>query len=777
MKKIFVGFLFSVSCLLSAGLLFAETPAADVAPTSMATKQVKLIEIKGNKTISTPVILTKIKTKVGQDYLANVISDDIKRLYNTGYFSDVSIDREDYKGGFKVIFLLTEKSIIEKMSFNKTRFIKERKIRTAIKSKEGDFSDERTLREDLKSITELYKKEGFALSSVDYKIAVDPATNKSKINFIVNEGKRTRIFKIFVKGNKSYKYGRIIKLIKTRAKSLFFNPGFYKKEILDEDMERIVSFYNNEGFLDAKASYSVANAPKSWLNITIVIDEGKKYFVGKVTIKGNEVLSEKELFADLKDIKPSKVFSKQRLENELSNIRSVYFDKGYIFADAIQATSLDPQTGKVDVVFSIQEGIVAYVDKIKIKGNIKTKDIVVRRELRIKPGDRFDGAKLRRSRERLRNLGFFEDIGYDIEPSAKGEPNKRDLVVQVKETKTGEFSFGGGYSTVDQIVGFVEIEQKNFDWRNWPTFTGAGQDLKVHFEMGSLSNNMYISFTEPWVYDYPVSFGFDGFKTEHKREQDVGYGYDDKRVGGDLRLGREFSDFLRGDMIYSLEDITISNIDDSASNELRKEAGTNTISKLGAGLSYDKRDNVDDPTRGYFLNGFAETAGGPLLGDKNFNRFTVKGSVDFPLPYNAVLEFRGQSGWVSPFGDSDEVPIYERFFAGGAYTIRGYKERMVGPVDPASNDPLGGNAMAVANIEYTIPIMEYIRAAGFFDTGNVWSKVGDWGKGGFKSGFGLGLRIKTPIGPIRLDYGIPLNKEPDEDKKTGKFYFSMSHGF
>ncbi|MDP3143301.1 MAG: outer membrane protein assembly factor, partial [Candidatus Omnitrophota bacterium] len=212
-------------------------------------------------------------------------------------------------------------------------------------------------------------------------------------------------------------------------------------------------------------------------------------------------------------------------------------------------------------------------------------------------------------------------------------------------------------------------------------------------------------------------------------------------------------------------------------SELKKEIGKNTVSKLGGGLTYDTRDNVNDPTTGYLLSGFVEGAGGLFSGDKNFNRITTKGSYDIPLLFNSVLEFRGQAGWVSAFGDSSEVPIYERFFAGGAYTIRGYNERKVGPVDPSSNDPLGGNSMLVGNIEYTIPLMDFIRAAGFFDSGNVWSKAGDFGKGGLKSGMGLGLRIKTPIGPIRLDYGIPLNNEPGEDRKAGKFYFSMSKSF
>lgn len=775
MKKSCRGLFFCLAVLSAANFLYAQNPAGSPSLKENP-KLVKAIEIKGNRTIGTAVILSKIKTRIGQEYLQNVISEDIKRLYNTGYFSDVNIDREDYQGGFKVIFVLTEKPIIEKINFSKTRFIRDRKLRMTVTSKEGAFLDEKVIKDDLRAIEELYRKEGFSLASVDYTAEIDAASGKAKLNFAIEEGRRTRITKILISGNQSFKYGRIIKLIKTRARSLF-NAGFYKKEILDEDMERIVAFYNNEGFLDALAGYEVDDSKKNRLYVRINITEGKRYYVGKVVLSGSTVFSDNEIMAQIKETKPAKVFARQRLEADVDSIRSLYFDKGYIFADIKPDTLLDPESGKVDVALAIDEGVLAYVNKIRVRGNAKTKDIVIRRELRIKPGDRFDGNKLRRSQERLRNLGFFEEISYDVEMPERPSEDKRDLVVEVKESKTGEFSFGGGYSTVDQLVGFIQLEQKNFDWKNFPTFTGAGQDIKLHLEAGTLKQNAYLSFTEPWLFDYPVSFGFDAFRTEHKRDENVGYGYDDKRVGGDLRLGKEFSDYLKGNAIYSLEDVTISNIDDAASSELKKEVGTNTISKLGLGLTYDTRDNIFDPTRGYMLNGLLEGAGGPLSGDKNFSRYTFKGSLDIPLSFKSVLEFRGQAGFAEAFGGSDEVPIYERYFAGGAYTIRGYNERKVGPADPASNDPIGGNSMLVANIELTIPLMDFIRVAGFFDTGNVWEKAGDFGSGGFKSGLGFGLRVKTPIGPIRLDYGFPLNDEPGEDEKKGKFYFSMSNNF
>jgi outer membrane protein insertion porin family len=351
-------------------------------------------------------------------------------------------------------------------------------------------------------------------------------------------------------------------------------------------------------------------------------------------------------------------------------------------------------------------------------------------------------------------------------------------VVDVKEAKTGAFSFGGGYSTVDQFIGFVEVEQKNFDWRNWPYFTGAGQDLKLRASFGTLTQDFDLSFTEPWVFDYPVSFGFDGYRRTRDREEDVGYGYDQRITGGDLRLGRELTDYLRTDLTYRLDRIEITNISEDATFDLNREEGKNNISSIEPSLTFDSRDNVFIPTKGNLITSSWQYAGGPLAGDKDFWKFYARASHYIPLFRGSVLEFRGRVGLADPYGDSPVVPIYERFFAGGANTIRGYHERKIGPIDSVSKDPLGGESTVIGNLEYTYPIWSFLRLAAFYDTGNVWKKIDDIDFGDLKSGIGFGVRLKTPMGPVLVDYGIPLDKEPGEDKKGGgQFHFSMSHGF
>ena len=540
-------------------------------------------------------------------------------------------------------------------------------------------------------------------------------------------------------------------------------------------MERVLSFYEQNGFIDATADYATRELPKGFLDINISINEGKQYMVGHIVVGGNSVAAEDDILEAMENIKKDTVFSREKLSVDIARIRALYFDRGYIFADVKDTTSLDPATGMVDIKLDVAEGGLAYVGKIKIQGNARTRDIVIRRELRVNPGERFDGEKLKRSKERLNNLGYFEDVGFDIEDTDQSD--RKDLVVQVKEAKTGSFSFGGGFSTVDKVIGFVEIEQKNFDFANWPAFTGGGQNLKLRAETGSTRNNLLLSFTEPWLFDYPVSVGFDAFRTERDRAQDVGYAYSEKRAGGNIRLGKEFSEYLSGRLAFRREAVTIQDLESNVSADLLAEEGTNTVSAVGTSLIRDSTDSAFNPTKGLVVRGDIDVAGGPLAGDKDFYRTQLTSSYYIPLKFKSVLEFSGRVGFVDAYGDSEKVPIFERFFAGGAQSIRGYDERTVGPLDSNTNDPIGGESLFVGNIEYTIPLIDFVKLAAFFDVGNVWAKTEDFASGDLKSGTGVGMRVKTPIGPINLDYGYPLNDEPGQGGRSGKFYFSVSRGF
>ncbi|MFH1199399.1 MAG: outer membrane protein assembly factor BamA [Candidatus Omnitrophota bacterium] len=760
-----------------APVLSAVAPATEESPKS--NKQITAIEIKGNKSISTNTIVSKMKARIGATYQEVVISEDLRRLYALGYFSDVKIDTEDYKGGLKVFVTVEERPTISKITFSGILRLpaKDERLKDSLKSKEGQYLDYPSLTEDCRTIQKMYEKIGYSDATVEPKVDITRENNKATVLFAVAENKKVIIRKIIIDGNKVFSDQRILKLLKTKS-AWFFNAGVLKEDVLAEDIDRIKAFYNKEGFSDVMVDYNVSVDPKkaNWLYVNIKIDEGKRYRVGTIIIAGNSVMKEKDILVKISDCSSGKVFSQDGMKRDIASIQGMYFDKGYISVQVNEAASVNNETSRVDITYNIIENEIAYVDKIKVRGNIKTRDIVIRRELRINPGDRFDGEKLRRSKERLQNLGFFEEVGYDTEDT--DVTDKKNLLVDVKETKTGTFSFGGGYSTVDQFVGFLEIEQKNFDWKNWPYFTGAGQDLKVRAAIGSVSNDFNLSFTEPWMFDYPVSFGFDGYRTTHQKDTSVGYGYEQGVTGGDLRLGKEFSDYVRGSAVYRYDKIDIKDVDSSASADLQSQKGQTGISSLTFGLGFDSRNNVFSTTSGDVLSGSLQLAGGPLMGDRDFAKFTGLASHYIPWFRGSNFLLQGRLGLGAPYDDTTSIPIYERFFAGGAYTVRGYHERKLGPVDSSSGDPLGGNALLVGNFEYDYPLFDFLKGALFWDLGNVWGKVSDMSRVKLYSGVGLGVRMKTPIGPITLDYGIPMNKEPGESERgDGKFHFSASHGF
>jgi len=770
-----------ISIILAIGFLTASIlnciPAACEEET--AQKIIKYVDVKNNKTVSGATILSKLKTKKGDAFSQKVVDEDIKRLYLLGFFSDVSVSVEGVQEGVGVVFTVTEKAPLAKVFFIGNKVFDSRRLEGVVESKLNEFADERKLKKDADNIKDLYEKKGYPWVEVTYKVEVDETNSSSKAIFTINEGARAVVKKIDLIGNTAFSDKRIAKIMKSRTAG-FFRSGVYKKEVLEDDMERIKNLYKQAGYLDVKPTHELVfqeKARKKWIEVAVRIEEGRKYVTGAIKVSGNIVFSEEELKALLK-MKPGDTFTEEGLHTDVGNVQEYYFDKGYITARVRPDTLLNMETDRVDITYTLIEGEVAYVNKINIRGNIKTKDVVIRRELKIAPGERYDGTKLKRSKERLYNLGYFEDITFDTEETA--EPDKRDMVVDVKETKTGEFSFGGGFSSIDKLIGFVEIEQRNFDIWNFPTFTGDGQDIKLKGEFGSTRKNYLLSWTEPWIFDKPLSFGFDLYASEHDKSGSTGYAYDEKRAGGDIRFGKEFNEVLRGDLTYKIETVDISDLDSNVSQALKDEEGKNTISSAMFQLTNDTTDNKFNPIKGSILVGSIEVAGGPFGGDKDFAKFFNSISHYSSIgPF--VLELKLRDGVVSTYGGNNgAVPVYERFFAGGTYTIRGFKERDIGPKDQ-SGDAIGGGTLAIANAELTFSIIENLKGAFFVDAGNVWHvpdsrPKGGISPGGIKVGVGIGVRIKTPIGPVKLDYGFPVN--PSEDQShTGRIHFSMSRGF
>ena len=734
--------------------------------------QVAAVEVEGNKIVSTTTILTKIKTRPGDALVQATVDEDIKRLYGTGFFTDVSAEVRPYREGSLVIFRVKERPLVGSIAITGNRHFREAKIREMLKTKEQELLDRRRLKEDIDQIKQLYRTKGFYLAEISQEVKVDEATNKASVFINIKEGRKVRVRRIEVTGNDSISSRRLRKAMATKQGWLF-GAGYYRPEVLEEDVERLKGVYRLEGFSDVDVKAEAQFDEKRYgLLIPVTIQEGPRYLVGQTLFKGVQQVTEAELRKGLK-LNRNQPFSQEQLSQEVASIQSVYFSKGYMAAEVIPSTVLNPTLKRIDITYQVEEGAVATVGQIFVKGNVKTRDVVIRRELRLSPGDRFDGEKLRRSKERLYNLGFFEEVNLETTPADR--PDRRNLVVTVKESKTGELSFGGGFSSIDKLIGFVEIVQRNFDLFNWPTFVGGGQELKFTAMFGTRRRNFELSFTEPWLFNRPYLFGFDLYNTVRTRGE--GYSFELKRKGGDLRLGRAFGDYDRLDLTYRLENVRVSDMADTASSALKDELGSNSVSSLLLAYTRDTRDNVFNAKKGYFFNSGIEGAGSFLGGDRDFWKWTSTGSVFFqPIKENQVLEFRLTTGLSDSYGDSKAVPIFERYFAGGSDSIRGYRERRVGPRDSVTNDPIGGEAMAVFNVEYTVPVVDFMKAATFFDVGNVWSRTQQFAREGFKSGVGAGVRIKTPFGPVKLDYGWPLNPGKGE-RRTGRLHFSASRAF
>ncbi len=756
------------SCLLLfAGIL--PLPAARGAEDGF---QVTSVEVEGNKIVASGTILAKIKTRPGDKITQASVDEDIKRLYSTGFFTDVSAEVRPYQDGQMVRFRVKERPLVSGVVITGNRHFREAKLREEMSTKEQEMLDRRQLKEDLDKIKQLYRTKGFYLAEVNQDVKLDESTNKATVYITITEGRKIRVRHIRFVGVEHLSVRKLRKAMATKQ-GWWFTAGYYRPEVLKDDEDRLERLYRVEGYSDVHVDSTVEfDEKKRWLTITMAVQEGTRYLVGETMFRGVSKIPEAQLRESL-ELKSGKPFSQEHLSQDASKVQSAYFSKGYMGAAIDSATAVNPQTGRVDITYAIVEGAISYVNQIIIRGNVKTRDLVIRRELRLAPGERFDGEKLRRSKERLYNLGYFEEVTLETTPT--DVPDKRDLVVTVKETKTGEFSFGGGFSSVDSFIGFAEISQRNFDLFNWPTFTGGGQELKFRTLIGTTRKDFELSFTEPWVFNMPYLFGVDLFNTT--RVSAEGYSFDLKRTGGDLRLGKSLTDYVKLGMTYRMESVRVSNVSDAASADLKDEVGTNTVSAVRFGYTRDTRDNVFNPKEGYLLASAVEGAGSVLGGDKEFWKWTGSGSVYFePIIKDQVLEFQTSLGLTNNYGKSAKVPIFERFFAGGADTIRGYQERRVGPKDPITRDPIGGEGLAVFNVEYTVPMTDFLKGAMFYDVGNVWPSVDDFGSGDFRSGVGAGARIKTPFGPVKLDYGWPVNPEKGE-RRTGRIHFSASRSF
>ncbi|MBI2884959.1 MAG: outer membrane protein assembly factor BamA [Candidatus Omnitrophica bacterium] len=736
------------------------------------------VDVAGLHTIASETCLARVQTKPGMLYAESVVSEDIRRLYALGYFTDIQVATEPAADGVRVVFQVTEKPTITAVEFEGFRLFRVERLRQLLGVEAGQLYDPRKVKEGVDKLKAEYRRKGYSKIAVESSVSADPATNQATVYVVADEGPQMRIRRIFIEGNLAVPDRRILKLLKTKRRH-WFTAGVYDEQVLEEDAERIRAFYRRNGYQDVRVEHSLAADPSGrQLYLHLKIAEGLQHRIGTISLAGVTLFPPEDLQVLLR-LKPGAVYNTEVLQEDLRTMTQYYGDRGYIHAVVTPATTLDPASKRVDLALQVEEHDLTYVRRIDIRGNLRTKDVVVRREIRLHPGEPFDGSRIRRSIERLYNLGYFEEVNVDTQ--ATPLPQHDDLIVNVKEAKTGSFSFGGGFSSVDRIVGLVEVEQRNFDLFNPPNFTGAGQDLRFRVEVGTVRRYFDLSFTEPWIFGHPVSLGVDAFSRTRLRSRNLGLAFEERRQGGGLRLGKSFGENLHAGIGYQLFRTDISDVVADASADLKAEQGRSDISVANATLTWDTRDNRFEPTRGIVTFVSSDLAGGLLAGNRDFYRLQGGVSTYYSHWDRFTLETRLKTGLVNEYDNTAQVPIFERFFAGGADTIRGFRERRVGPKDAVSNDPIGGEAIFMGTLEEVATILKdergksILKGSVFYDVGNVWRSISDFGQS-FESGTGIGMRVNTPIGPVRVDLGFPITQLGDE-KRSPRIHFNVSRSF
>lgn len=752
----------------------SSAPAAPSAPDTAASKtpnKIISVDVRGNQLVSTNTILSKLRSREGAVLVQETVNEDVKRLYATGYFQDIRIDIEDSSGGYKLHIEVIEKPIVREVIIQGATVFKEDKLRKELKLVEGQILDRKAVKAGVDAIRKMYSNKGFRFVDVDSDVKVNRQSKEATVIIQIKEGLKYKIKTMSFEGNSAFKAKKLQKLMKTHQKA-FLHSGVFKEENFESDLERLKLFYAQEGYLDAKVEPKFDYDEKGhWIYIKILIDEGQHYVTGDVQIKGNKLFPESEIWQEL-EMLPGTTYSQYYLSKDVDKVVKYYHKRGYMDARVVPDVKLNRSSGKVDVAYKIEEGDLYFVEKVIIRGNTKTKDIVIRRELRIRPGEKFDGDKIEKSKERLANLDYFEDITYDTEPASA--PNRKDLVFRVKEKRTGELSFGGGISSVDRFVGFGEISQKNFDITNWPRFTGGGESLSLSARVGSISRNYNLSFVEPYLFNKHVSLTTDLYNSKRYKEN---VDFDETRTGADLAFSRTFRDVFHYGTGYVIENVKVGNLSEDAPPTVTRVQGNNLISKWRALiLSYDSRDNIFNPAKGSIVTFNGDLAGGFLGGDHDYYMLQASITKYWTLFKKHLLEAHLKYGTADSFGSSHEVPVFDRFYAGGLGTVRGYNYRRVGPKE--AGDAVGGESITLGSLEYTVPVpkLDAFKGSVFIDAGNVDRDSYHIGFGDFAVSVGPGIKIKSPLGPVAFYYGFPIANR-DTKNKNGRFEFSLSRGF
>jgi outer membrane protein insertion porin family len=724
----------------------------------------------GPETISKPQILANMKTKIGTRYSETTVEDDIRNLYATGKIQNVRIFGEPSGNGVHVQVILATRALVTEIEIDGAQSFNAKAIRGKIKFRVPSPADSEKLEDGRQNIIDFYQRKGFPGVDVKLQLVTDESRGTARAVYTINEGERGAIRQIVFQGNTHFSDRTLRHQMKTKAQTpiaFFDKSGRLDQAQLQQDLDSIREFYQNHGYIDITIPEVRQERIAKGVRLVIVVNEGLQYHVGKVTFQG-EVAAKEAALRSLIKMRQGSIYSPKGLKDDAKAIVDGYGAGGYVDVDLIpQGTAAGP--GVVDLTYIITEGSRSFVERINIAGNTRTKDKVLRREIVILPGDVFNTTRVDISKQRLENLGYFEKV--DTYPEDTGIPGRKDLLVQVQEKRTGALNFGAGYSTVENLVGFVELSQGNFDLLNWPTFTGGGEKFRARIQYGVQQQNYLLSLTEPYFLDRPLEVGGDLFYTTATYLSTV---YDQRTYGFLLHARKPLTPFASISLQYTLEEIDIYNVSIFASPTIKQEQGYYLNSEITSTFLYDTRDSVFLTRHGHRIAFTPQIAGGFLGGNTDVYGFNIEASQYFLFPYDIILTLNGQVGIVDTWAGGTQVPIFDRQFLGGAYDLRGFNYRDVGPRDEFGQ-PIGGDTLARYTLEVTVPIIPRVRGAVFFDQGFVNSKSWDFNTNHTASDFGFGLRLDLPVGPLKIDYGIPI--QLDNNPGGGKIQFSVGYQF
>ncbi len=720
-------------------------------------EKVAKVLVAGNKRIEADAIKKIIKTKPGDVYIAKSLSQDLKAVYAMGYFEDIRIEAEESTHGKVIIFRVKEKANIRIIRFQGNKLYKDDEIKENLSIRTGSILNIFKVRSNIKRIEELYKEKNYHNVKVTYNIN-QLEKNQADLEFVIQEGENVLIRHIIFEGNNAYTDKKLKKMMETSEKGFFSwmtSSGDLNKADLEQDIAKLSAFYYNNGYIQAKVSEPQIEYHEDRIDITIKIDEGARFKVSKVNITGDLILLEEELKKKLKITKET-YYNREIVRNDVLALTDLYSDEGYAYAEISPRIDKNFDELIVNIAYVVAKRNQVYFENIIIGGNEKTRDKVIRRELKVYEQELFNGKGLKRSVRNLYRLDYFEDIKVN---TVKGSADdKMILKIDVTEKPTGTFSFGAGYSTTENVFGMASISQNNL--------FGRGQILGIDAQIGGTTTLYRLNFTEPWLFDIPLSARFDLYDWETDYDT-----YDKSSRGGGVRFSYPVYNFVRASVGYNYEVADIENISEDASESIKELEGKNTTSSITTSLVYDSRNRRFNPTKGSRHIVSVEYAG--FGGDVAFTKYLGETGWYIPAFKDIVTFLHGEIGYVQE-NSGGTLPDYERFYLGGLNSLRGYDWRDIYVLDE-NGDEIGGNKYIQFNAELQFPLLKEQGVVGllFYDTGNVYNDGESISLGNLRQTAGFGFRWYSPMGPIRLERGYII----DDEGSGGQWEFGMGTFF